>query len=73
MNRCEWCGDIKESAFDDYCSRECTIAHNEAELSTSEVNQSVNSDIWFIGIVLLIIAFHGKPDLVDALIYFLMK
>ena len=34
---------------------------------------SVDSGAWFIGFALLVIAFWGEPDLVDALIQFLMN
>ena len=34
---------------------------------------SIDSGAWFIGLALLVIAFYGEPDLIDALIQFLMN
>jgi len=33
----------------------------------------IDSGSWFIGVALLVIAFWNEPDLIDALIYFLMN
>ncbi len=34
---------------------------------------NIDSGTWFIGMALLFIAFWGEPDIVDALIHFLMN
>ena len=73
MSNCKWCGDETEGLWQEYCCRECNIASNEAKYTQNKVNVNSGSDAWFIGLILWIIAFYGEPDLVDAIIHYLMK
>ena len=39
----------------------------------TDSNIEVDTGAWFIGVALLVIAFWGEPDVIDALIHFLMN
>ncbi len=76
---CKWCEKwqrASDSWSPDHCSAECAIASKNHEKANKQKNASfinLSDGVFFMGMVMLIIAFSGKPDLIDAIIFYLMN